>query len=101
MPSIFGYMDTEDLGRYLDLLNALTGNEPCALDPDLFTADWTRGVKPSVAENLCADCPVLDLCRDYAVNAKEPYHVWGGTTPSMRGIPRGYRPWADRSKTTN
>ena len=96
MPSIFGNMEPEDLGRYLKLLENLDGTEPCAIEPDLFTADWVRGIREEKARDLCADCPVLELCRDYAVNAKEPYHVWGGTTPRMRGIPKGYRPWADR-----
>lgn len=98
MPSIFGNMEPEDLGRYLKLLEALDGTERCSLEPDLFTGDWTRGVKEETAKALCASCPVLDLCRDYAVKAKEPYHVWGGTTPSSRGIPRGYRPWADQGR---
>lgn len=96
MPSLFTGMSQADLGRYLKLLRAIKGNEPCVLDPDKFTGDWTRGVKQATAERLCRDCPILDLCRDYAVNAKEPYHIWGGTTPAMRGIPKGYRPWAGR-----
>lgn len=99
MPSIFGPMEPEDYERYTNLLDAMDGTEPCSLDPDLFTADWVRGIREEKAQELCAGCPVLDLCRDYAVKAKEPYHVLGGTTPATRGIPRGYRPWADRSKT--
>ena len=96
MSNIFGNMEPEDLARYLKLMENIDGTEACSVEPDLFTGDWTRGVKERTAEELCAGCPVLDLCRDYAVNAKEPYHVWGGTTPKSRGIPRGYKPWADK-----
>lgn len=101
MSSIFGHMEPEDRARYEALIDSMDGTEPCSLDPDLFTEEWVRGIRKEKAEELCADCPVLDLCRDYAVQAKEPHHVWGGTRPQDRGIPRGYRPWADRSKTEN
>lgn len=80
--------------KYLRLNAALTGEEPCAQEPDLYTENWTnRGTRPEDARALCAGCPVFDLCRDYAVTAKEPYNVWGGTVPSERGIKRGDKPW--------
>lgn len=37
-----------------------------------------------VARTLCADCPVWDACLAWALDAKEPEGIWGGTTPSER-----------------
>ncbi len=83
--------------KYHELTTALTGEEPCAMEPDLYTENWTnRGLRAEEARTLCADCPVLDLCRDYAMTAKEPYHVWGGTVPSERGVKHGDKPWTWR-----
>src|SRR3712207_2346423 len=39
---------------------------------------------PKDAEWLCADCPVLDVCREYAVAARKSHGVWGGTTADQR-----------------
>jgi WhiB family redox-sensing transcriptional regulator len=33
---------------------------------------------------LCATCPVRDECLDYALEARERYGVWGGTTEKER-----------------
>lgn len=38
---------------------------------------------------LCAVCPVRAVCGD--VGAKEPFGVWGGTTPEQRGFVNGIR----------
>ena len=34
--------------------------------------------REQAAKDVCATCPVLHECRDYALNAREPYGVWGG-----------------------
>ncbi|WP_407662754.1 WhiB family transcriptional regulator [Mycolicibacterium helvum] len=36
------------------------------------------------AKQICWSCPVLEACRRYALNAHEPYGIWGGLTPSER-----------------
>jgi WhiB family redox-sensing transcriptional regulator len=33
---------------------------------------------------ICKQCPVRDLCLDYALTNNEMIGVWGGTTPSQR-----------------
>ncbi len=37
-----------------------------------------------LAIQICSKCPVQKLCADYAITAREPYGVWGGTVPSDR-----------------
>jgi hypothetical protein len=37
-----------------------------------------------IARMLCAECPIKDLCRDYAIVAQEDYGIWGGTNPRER-----------------
>jgi len=48
----------------------------CQRQPDLFFADDPRALE--VARDLCAGCPVLDLCLAGAVERREPHGVWGG-----------------------
>ncbi|MET1071210.1 MAG: WhiB family transcriptional regulator [Umezawaea sp.] len=47
-----------------------------------FHPDNERGSARSARENhakqICAACPVLEQCRQHALEAQEPYGVWGG-----------------------
>ncbi|MFF2115512.1 WhiB family transcriptional regulator [Rhodococcus koreensis] len=36
------------------------------------------------AKDICAACPVIDLCRDHALASKESHGVWGGMSESDR-----------------
>ncbi|MFF0488702.1 WhiB family transcriptional regulator [Nocardia sp. NPDC003482] len=38
----------------------------------------------AAAKRLCARCPSLVRCRDYALNAHEAHGIWGGLTPAER-----------------
>jgi len=38
----------------------------------------------NIAIRLCRQCPVQKLCLDYAITAREPYGIWGGTKASER-----------------
>jgi WhiB family redox-sensing transcriptional regulator len=47
----------------------------------------TRAIRlrrEQLAKQICRTCPVLLLCRSYAVNARENYGIWGATTPPER-----------------
>lgn len=64
---------------------------PCVTnDPELFfdpAADrYSRAVKKSDdwAKELCAGCPALDMCRQRALDGREEFGVWGGTTANER-----------------
>lgn len=51
-------------------------------DPEAFFPD--KGESPRPARAVCASCPVLARCRDYAVEHYERFGIWGGTSPRER-----------------
>lgn len=61
---------------------------PCTEYPELFfPEDLDASIAHQmeiVAIEMCKTCPVKKLCLDYAVSAREPYGIWGGTKPSDR-----------------
>ena len=58
-----------------------------------FAADNERGMELRrsewLAKQICRSCPVLEACRNYALDAPEPYGIWGALTPSERQRLRG------------
>ncbi|WP_420122757.1 WhiB family transcriptional regulator [Nakamurella sp.] len=36
------------------------------------------------AKAICQDCPVLEECRRHALQAREPYGIWGGLSEEER-----------------
>ena len=56
---------------------------------DLFyNADNERGARKrqrdATAKAVCANCPVIKECLDWALSVGEPYGVWGGLTVAER-----------------
>lgn len=43
-----------------------------------------RAARVRRAKRICERCPVLDLCRNYALTVGEPYGVWGGMSEDER-----------------
>lgn len=39
------------------------------------------------AKAICARCPVITPCAEFAFATREPYGVWGGLTPEERLAP--------------
>jgi WhiB family redox-sensing transcriptional regulator len=67
------------------------GELPCQSFPDLFFPDqkgYGQSQDIASAKELCKACPLIEDCRDYAIEAKEPYGIWGGLTVDER---RTYR----------
>lgn len=59
---------------------AIATATPCQEDPDRWTGwDAPGKTPPSEAEaaEMCADCPLLDLCKAYGDKARQ-FGVWGG-----------------------
>lgn len=58
------------------------------IDPELFFPVSESGPESrqqvAAAKAVCARCPVIDRCRDWAVRAGEAEGIWGGTTPDER-----------------
>ncbi len=43
-----------------------------------------RGGDVAGPRAVCADCPVRQECRDYAIAHGDPFGIWGGTTGKQR-----------------
>jgi len=66
-------------------IEAEGGVTPCQNAPDMFFETDEPGYNPYIyAKQLCGMCPVAALCLDYALEAREPFGVWGGTSPGDR-----------------
>ncbi len=50
-------------------------------DPDIFFSETKKDQEQAIS--LCALCPVLEPCLEYALR-NEMYGIWGGTTPTER-----------------
>jgi WhiB family redox-sensing transcriptional regulator len=44
----------------------------------------SRSGRETAAKAVCATCPVLARCRTHALEAREPYGVWGGLSEADR-----------------
>lgn len=58
-------------------------------DPDLFFhPEGERGAarrrRADAAKQYCNRCPVLELCRERSLAAREPFGVWGGLSEDER-----------------
>ena len=49
-----------------------------------------RAERERRAKAVCRRCPVISQCREHALQAREPYGVWGGLgEQERRGLLRG------------
>jgi WhiB family redox-sensing transcriptional regulator len=55
------------------------------MDVDIFFPE-SNGVRPAyeLPQRICADCPVVDDCREWALRTHLDYGYAGGTTPTQR-----------------
>ncbi len=44
----------------------------------------SRSGREAAAKAVCAQCPVMRLCRAHALRVREPYGVWGGLSEQDR-----------------
>lgn len=44
----------------------------------------SRSEREAAAKAVCARCPVLQRCREHALQSREPYGVWGGLSVEER-----------------
>lgn len=52
------------------------------VDPEIFFPE--RGGSSRAARAVCADCEVRLECLEYALNNKEQFGIWGGTSERER-----------------
>lgn len=50
--------------------------------PNVFFPSDGLGVQ--VAQRICADCPVADLCLEYALENRIDHGIWGGCSERER-----------------
>jgi len=69
--------------------------------PSLFFPTRGEGTENDAAKRVCAQCPVIDECLEYALVNQEKVGVWGGTSEKQRrkirrarGISNARRPVA-------
>lgn len=53
------------------------------VDPALFEPSATNATGTAPWRGICNDCPVVDFCRNYAIE-HEQYGNWGGLTAKER-----------------
>lgn len=58
-------------------------------DPELFYTPDTHDMARYFSQKqeaiaICEQCPVMEQCREYAIEAGEQLGIWGGTTPRDR-----------------
>jgi len=61
---------------------------PCSRNPELMHDDN----QVPAAKQVCAGCPVVEMCRQTAVDQREPWGVWGGLTVAERERHRAGQP---------
>ena len=52
--------------------------------PNRLERKEEKDLREARARNLCARCPVRDLCLDYALTVGEPHGIWGGLNELQR-----------------
>lgn len=54
------------------------------VDPALWFPDKGDGRSGKHAKAICATCPVVDSCREYALLNNETFGIWGATSERDR-----------------
>ncbi len=57
---------------------------PAFFPPLHFERKPVRLARERRAKAVCRQCPVIDECLGYALDAREPHGVWGGLTETER-----------------
>lgn len=60
-----------------------------AAEPEQFFpvgAGGAAGWETAAAKAICGGCDVLTQCRDYALETRQPFGVWGGLDEDERRV---------------
>ncbi len=52
--------------------------------PNHFERKHEKLQRETAAKAICARCPVIEECREYALAIREPHGIWGGMTEQER-----------------
>ena len=53
-------------------------------EPEIFFPIHRVGYRKAIA--VCHTCPGRDECLDWALETRQAFGVWGGTTPEQRSV---------------
>ncbi len=53
--------------------------------------DPAKSRRINQAKTVCNSCPVISECRTHALEAREPYGIWGGMSEDERAAALGLR----------
>jgi WhiB family redox-sensing transcriptional regulator len=74
----------------IDLVNGSLSGAECVFDPELHDGPDpvttiehpdARAARVDVAKDVCAACPVRDMCLEYATRVRPERGIWAGLTP--------------------
>lgn len=82
MPRYGNFEPTSDFWSWRDRA-ACIGHEDLFYSAEDESKGERRG-KEEKAKTVCAACSVFETCRQFALDSKELYGVWGGTTEAER-----------------
>lgn len=60
-------------------------------DPDLWFPGAGAGDTPVRAKRICWTCPIVAVCREYAIPQADLGGIWGGLSPLERARARRER----------
>jgi WhiB family transcriptional regulator, redox-sensing transcriptional regulator len=52
--------------------------------PSYFEKRREKQAREAVAKRICATCPVIEPCLDFALSTREAHGVWGGLNETER-----------------
>jgi WhiB family redox-sensing transcriptional regulator len=73
-----------DFGAALDLWPSDQRALCAEIDPELFFPERGGAGTTPIAKALCGRCPLKDYCLERALNDREIYGIWGGTSEAQR-----------------
>ena len=91
MRSYLGKLSLPDptVSEYEWQLQASCRSMPVAMFyPPQSLRGYSLSAHEAEAKAVCSQCPVLESCRRHALEASEPYGIWGGLAPRERVVVR-------------
>jgi WhiB family redox-sensing transcriptional regulator len=65
-------------------------NQAIFFPPAQFERRSEKRLREKRAKEICSECPVQIDCRNYALEIREQYGIWGGMTENERRLLAGW-----------
>jgi len=83
------HLSNKSQKKFAELTQAIeeVGEVACQSFPDMMFEEQDNVESrrtQHIIKQICRECPVKDLCLDYALEAREEYGIWGGLTTKER-----------------